>query len=91
MSRTEPRALVHLLRTTAAHYRAHGPEPVQYGPDEGDTFVHVTPAEWARALARAEALAARIERVNSPVYAEACMDEAHRLVSTLAYIPPGRR
>jgi len=90
MSRTEPRVIVHLLRSTAAHYRQHGPEPVQYGPDEGDTFVHVTPAEWDQALNRAEALADRIERVNSPVYTEALAEAAFRVLSTLAHIPPGR-
>lgn len=89
-TRTEPRALVQLLRSTAAHYRQHGPEPVQHGPDEGDTFVGITPAEWEQTLKRAEALATRIERVNNPVHAEACAEAAFRLLSTLAHIPSGR-
>lgn len=90
MNRIDMITLIVTLRSTAAHYRAHGPEPVQHGPDEGDTFVGITPAEWAQALNRAEALADRIERVNSPIYAEACAEAAFRVLSTLAHIPPGR-
>ena len=90
MNRIDMITLIITLRSTAAHYRTHGPEPVQHGPDEGDTFVHVTPAEWTQALNRAEALADRIERINSPVYAEALAEAAFRVLSTLAHIPPGR-
>lgn len=78
------------LRALAAHYRQHGPEPVQSGPDEGEIWVGITPPEWAEALARTERLAADIDAVGTPTYAEARAEEAWRLMTTLAFVPPGR-
>ena len=89
-TRADVVGFAHQLRALAAHYREHGPEPVQFGPDEGQQWVGITPTEFHAALAQTERLAADIEDVGTPTYAESRAEEAWRLMTTLAFVPPGR-
>ena len=89
-TRAEVVGFAYRLRALAAHYRKHGPEPVQFGPDEGEVWVGITPTEWERTLACTERLAEALEEVGTPAYAEARAEEAWRLMTTLAFVPSGR-